>query len=83
MAIAPGPCGLLWRCGLSGVASTAFQAAQGNDLLPQLNLEGEGAGSPAEDGVGAVVERVERGDNGTMLDPNEAGAEGIGRELAR
>ncbi len=30
-------------------------------LLPQPDLESEGMGSPAEDGVGAVIERIERG----------------------
>jgi hypothetical protein len=56
-----------------GVHGHAFlETAHGNDLLLQAELEGEGMGSPVEDGVGAVVERVKRGDNAAVSDPDEA-----------
>ncbi len=38
-----------------------LEAAHGDDLLLLPDLEGEGAWSSAEDGVGAVIERVDRG----------------------
>jgi hypothetical protein len=36
-----------------------------------------------EDSVGAIIERVERGDHATTPDPNEAVAEEISQELAQ
>jgi hypothetical protein len=39
-------------------------------------------GSPAEDSIGAIVERVEKGDHVTALGPGEAGPEEISRELS-
>jgi hypothetical protein len=54
--------------------------AHGNDLLPLPNLESEVAGSPAKDSIGAIVERMERGDHTTAPDPDEGDAE-ISREL--
>jgi hypothetical protein len=53
-----------------------------NDPLLLPDLEGEGAGPQAEDGVGAVVERVERRNHAAAPDPDEAGIEEISRKLA-
>jgi hypothetical protein len=36
-----------------------------------------------EDGVGAIIERVERGDHATTPDPNEAVTKEISQELAQ
>jgi hypothetical protein len=47
------------RHGVCGHA--CLEAAHGYDLLSRPDMEGEGAGSPAEDSIGAVVERVEGG----------------------
>jgi hypothetical protein len=66
------------RRGVPGRAH--LKAAHGNDLLPLPDLESEVAGSPAKDGIGAIVERMERGDNTTAPDPHKGGAE-ISREL--
>jgi hypothetical protein len=56
-----------------GVHSHArLEAAYVDDLLPLPDLESEGAGSLAEDGVGAIIERVERGDHAATIDPDEA-----------
>ncbi len=45
-----------------GVQSHArLEAAYGDGLLQQSNLEGEGAGSLAEDDIDAIVERWRRG----------------------
>jgi hypothetical protein len=49
-------------------------------LLP--DLEGEGAGSPAKDGIGAVVEGVVRGNHTAMPDPDKAGVQEISWKLA-
>ncbi len=70
---------------LPGVASTALhaEAAHGDDLLPRPDLESEGAGSPVEDRVGAIIVRVERGDPAAAPDPDKAGAEKISQELTR
>ncbi len=38
--------------------SACLQAADGNDLLSGPDLEREGAAAAAEDGVGAVVQRL-------------------------
>ncbi len=48
------------RAARLGIRSHAgLEAADGNDLIPGLNSDGVGAGSVAQDGVGAVVEAVE------------------------
>jgi hypothetical protein len=54
-----------------------LEAAQGDDLLSLLDLEGEGKGSPAEDGVGAIVDGVERGNHTTAPDLDKATVEEI------
>jgi hypothetical protein len=51
----------LWATRHGSHGGACLEVAHGNDLLPQPDLESEGAGSPAEDGVGSVVERIERG----------------------
>jgi hypothetical protein len=77
-----------WSAAASGAARhgihscTRIEAAHGDDLLPLPDLEGEGAESPVEGGVGAIIERVEGGDHAAP-DPDEEGAEEISRELAR
>jgi hypothetical protein len=48
------------RAARLGIRSHAgLEAADGDDLIPGLNSDGVGAGSAAQDGVGAVVEAVE------------------------
>ncbi len=64
---------------------TCLEAAHGDDLLSLPALEGEGNGSLAEDGVGAFIEGVERGNHNAAPDPDEAGAEisqGLAGQLA-
>jgi hypothetical protein len=69
------------RHGIHGRAR--LEAAHSDDLLSRPDLESEGTGTPAEDGIGAIVERVERGDHGAVPDPDEAGTEEISWELTR
>ncbi len=58
----PGRCAWAQQTARHGIHT--LRRGHGDDLLSRPNLEGESAGSPAEDGIGAVVERVE---GGTML----------------
>ncbi len=51
---------------------TSLEAADGNDLVPGPDSDGEGAGPAAEDGVGAVVERLKGWDDAAPTDPDEA-----------
>jgi hypothetical protein len=67
------------RRGVHGRA--CLEVAHGDDLLSLPDLEGEGTGSSMEDGIGAVVEGVERG-NHAGADLDKAGIEEICRKLA-
>jgi hypothetical protein len=79
---APGPGGLCTaRHGIRG--RPCLETAHSDDLRLRPDLEGEGTGSQAEDGVKAVLERVGGGDNTTVPGPDEAGAEEISWELTR
>jgi hypothetical protein len=72
------------RRGVHGRAR--LESAHGDDLLSLPYLEGEGAGSLAEDGVETIVEGLERGtiplNDPDMPDQDETGNEEISRELA-
>ncbi len=68
------------RCGVHSRAH--LEVARGDDLLPLPHLEGEGTESLAEDGVGAVIERVGRGDQNAVPDRDKVGTEEISWELA-
>ncbi len=57
----------------------SLQAADGDDRVPPSDSDGEGAGSPAQDSVGAL----ERGDNATSAQPDEGGMEEVGWQLLR
>jgi hypothetical protein len=47
------------RAARLGVRSCAsLEAADGDDLVPGPDSDGEGAGSAVQDGVGAIVERL-------------------------
>jgi hypothetical protein len=51
--------GSLTRAARHGVRSRAsLEAAEGDDLVPGPDSDGEGAGSAAQDSVGAVVEQL-------------------------
>jgi hypothetical protein len=59
-----------------------LEAAHSDDLLSLPDLEGEGTGSPVEDGEGAIVEGVERVNHAAAPDPDKVGVEEISRKLA-
>ncbi len=69
------------RCGVSGRAG--LEAADGDDLIPGPDSDGEGAGSAAQDGVGAVVERLKGWDDAAPMDPDEGGEEEVAWQLVR
>ncbi len=68
------------RRGIHGHA--ILEATQGDDFLSLPDLEGEGAGSPVEDGIGAIKEGVERGNHATAPGPDEASIVEVSRKLA-
>ncbi len=59
------------RRGVRGRAG--LEAADGDDLVPGPDSDGEGAGPTAQDGVGAVVERLKGWDDAAPTDPDEGG----------
>jgi hypothetical protein len=75
-AVPPGhsPGGLLRRRRLPGVAFHAgLEAADGDDLIPRPDPDGEREGSTLQDGVWAVVGVVERRDDAVAAQPDEGG----------
>jgi hypothetical protein len=52
-----------------------LHVADGDDLIPQPISDGEGAVSPAQDGVGAVVGALERRDDAASAQPDQGGVE--------
>ncbi len=69
------------RRGVHGRAS--LEVADGDDLVPGPNLDGEGAGSAVQDGVGVVIERLKGWDDATSTDPDEGGGEEVAWQLIR
>ncbi len=53
-----------------------------NDVVPGPDSDGEGAGPAAQNGIGAIVEQLERSDDAAVMDPDEGGAEELGWQLA-
>jgi hypothetical protein len=59
-----------------GVRSRAgLEAADSADLIPGPDADGEGAGTSAQNSVGATVERLETWDHAAMTDPDEGAGE--------
>jgi hypothetical protein len=69
------------RRGVRGRAS--LEAADGDDLVPGPDSDGEGAGPAAQDGVGAVVERLKGWDDAAPTGPDEGGGEEVAWQLVR
>jgi hypothetical protein len=67
--------------GIRGRAS--LEAADGDNLVPGPDSDGEGAGSMVQDGVGAVVERLKGWDDAALTDPDEGRGEELAWQLAR
>jgi hypothetical protein len=72
------------RAARRGVRSRAsLEAADSDDLVPETDSDGEGAGSVAQDGVGAVVERLKGWDDAAPTDPDEGGREEVTWQLVQ
>jgi hypothetical protein len=69
------------RCGVRSCAS--LKAADGDDLVPGPDSDGEGAGSATQNGVGAIIERLKGWDDTAPTDPDEGGREKPSWQLAR
>ncbi len=66
-------CGVRFRAGL--------EAADGDDLVPRLDPDREGARSTPQDGVGAAVGAVERRHDAAAVQPDGVGAQQLGWQL--
>ncbi len=64
------------RHGVRGRAS--LEVADGDNLVPGPDSDGEGAGPAAQDGLGAVIEHLKGWDDAAPMDPDE----GCGEEVA-
>jgi hypothetical protein len=69
------------RHGVRGRAS--LEAADGDNLVPGPDSDGQGAGSAAQDGIGAVVERLKGWDDAAPTNPDEGGGEEVAWQLVR
>ncbi len=58
-----------------------LKVVDGYGLVLGPDSDGEGAGSAAQNGVGAVMKRLERWDDAAMTDPDEGGGEELGQQL--
>jgi hypothetical protein len=66
-----------------GVCShIGLDAADGDNLVPGPDWDGEGAGSALQNGVEAIVECLEQWNDAATTDPYEGGGEELGWQLA-
>ncbi len=74
---------MLWtaRCGVRFRAG--FESADGDDLVPQPDPDGEGVGPLPQDGVGAIIGAVERRDNAATMRLDEGGTQQLVWQLGR
>ncbi len=62
---------------------TSLEAADGDDLVPGPDSDGEGAEPASQDGIGAVVERLKGWDDAAPTDLDEGGGEEVAWQLVR
>ncbi len=67
---------------LSVLSHAGLEAAAGDDLSLGPDSDGERAGSVAQNGVGAIVEWLERWDDAATTDSDKGGGEELGWQLA-
>ncbi len=72
-----------WAAGRGVSGRASLEVADGDNLVLGPDLDGEGAGSVAQDGVGAVVERLKVWDDAVPTDPDKGGREELAWQLAR
>ncbi len=61
--------------------SAGLEPADGDDLVPGPDLDGEGAGTAEQSGVGAIVGLLQGRDKAAMMHPNQGGIEKVPRKL--
>jgi hypothetical protein len=67
---------MAWRTARHGVRCCAgLKAADGDHLVPRPNSDGEGVGAVAQNGVGAIIERLKGWNDAAPTDPDEGGRE--------
>jgi hypothetical protein len=70
------------RTAWCGIHAHAWpQRADGDDLVPGPDSDGEGAGATVQDSVGAVVGLLHGRDDAAAADPDKGGTEEVPREL--
>ncbi len=65
-----------------GANHAGLEATDGDGLVPGPDLGGEGADSAAQNGVGTIVEQLERWNDAAPTDPDERGGEELCWQLA-
>jgi hypothetical protein len=60
----------------------SFKAADGDNLILVPDSDGEGAGTVAQDRVGAVIERLKGWNHAAPTNPDEGGRKQLGWQLA-
>jgi hypothetical protein len=67
-----------------GVRSRAsLEVADGNDLVPGPDSDGQGVGSAAQNGIEVLVERLKGWNDAALTDRDKGGREELGWQLAR
>jgi hypothetical protein len=61
----------------------SLEAADSDNLVLGPDSDGQGAGSAAQDGVGAVVERLNEWDDAALMNRDKGGGEELAWQLAR
>jgi hypothetical protein len=76
------PAAATWAARLDVSSRAGLEVADGNDLIPGPDSDGEGAGSAAQNGVGAVIEWLKRWNDDATIDPDKGGGEELGWQIA-
>ncbi len=70
------------RAARHGVRNCAsLEVADGDNLVPGPDSDGEGAGPVAQDGLGAVIEHLKGWDDAAPMDPDEGCSEEVAWQL--
>jgi hypothetical protein len=73
----------LWTARHGVCVRASLQAADGDDLIPRPDSDGEGAGSPVQDSVGAIIGALKWGDDAASMQPDKGGVEEVSWQLLR
>jgi hypothetical protein len=62
-----------WAARLGVRGRAGLEAAEGNDLVPGPDSDGEGAGSAVQNSIGAIIEWLNEWNDAAMTDPDKGG----------